>query len=222
MISTPQCPVQPASTPHVDGDRYALGWTENRSVRKMARKWVVAALEDIEKSMPFPLLGIDRSGWECINAHLLAWCAERKLTFTRSRAGNSNDGAHVEQKNGPSCAPWLVTTATTREQNWCCSTRSGSCESLLTNYFQPQQAHQQGPRLREGHQEVRRRDHTASPRRWPLTSPGRVLEHQCAAHASVRSPSPVATSLTLPPAQMTHALTSPAELNRQWCSKRSR
>ncbi len=24
---------------------------------------------------------------------------ETKITFTRSRAGNSNDGAHVEQKN---------------------------------------------------------------------------------------------------------------------------
>ena len=36
----------------------ATGWTENRSVRNKARKWVIAALEDIEKSMPFPLLGI--------------------------------------------------------------------------------------------------------------------------------------------------------------------
>jgi hypothetical protein len=37
----------------------ATGWTENRSVRNKARKWVIAALEDIEESMPFPLLGID-------------------------------------------------------------------------------------------------------------------------------------------------------------------
>src|ERR1035437_9757919 len=37
----------------------ATGWTENRSVPNKARKWVVAALEDIAKIMPFPLLGID-------------------------------------------------------------------------------------------------------------------------------------------------------------------
>ena len=42
----------------------ALGWTENRSVRNKARKWVIAALDDIEKSMPFPLLGIDRPGFD--------------------------------------------------------------------------------------------------------------------------------------------------------------
>jgi len=37
----------------------ATGWTENRSVPNKARKWVIAALADIAKVMPFPLLGID-------------------------------------------------------------------------------------------------------------------------------------------------------------------
>jgi len=36
---------------------------------------------------------------EFINWHLLRWCEKEKITFTRSRSGNSNDGAHVEQKN---------------------------------------------------------------------------------------------------------------------------
>ncbi len=27
------------------------------------------------------------------------WCIEQKITFTRSRPGSKNDGAHVEQKN---------------------------------------------------------------------------------------------------------------------------
>ena len=36
----------------------ATGWTKNRSLPK-APKWVVAALEDIAKIVPFPLLGID-------------------------------------------------------------------------------------------------------------------------------------------------------------------
>lgn len=37
----------------------ATGWTENRSVPNKARKWVVGALEEISKVMPFLLLGID-------------------------------------------------------------------------------------------------------------------------------------------------------------------
>ena len=61
---------------------------------------MLAALEDIAKILPFPLLGIDSEGGsEFINHHLLHWCEQRKITFTRSRPGNSNDGAHVEQKN---------------------------------------------------------------------------------------------------------------------------
>ena len=37
----------------------ATSWTENWSVRDKARKWVVAALEDIAKIMPFPVLGVE-------------------------------------------------------------------------------------------------------------------------------------------------------------------
>src|SRR2546428_2645240 len=63
----------------------ATGWTENRSVRNKARKWVLAALEDIASIMPFPLLGVDSdNGSEFINHHLLDWCERRQITFTRS------------------------------------------------------------------------------------------------------------------------------------------
>ncbi|MGI8576325.1 MAG: integrase catalytic domain-containing protein [Nocardioidaceae bacterium] len=78
----------------------ATGWTENRSVRNKARKWVIAALEEIASIMPFPVIGVDSdNGSEFINHHLLDWTQRRQITFTRSRPGNSNDGAHVEQKN---------------------------------------------------------------------------------------------------------------------------
>jgi hypothetical protein len=78
----------------------ATGWTENRSVKNKAEKWVFAALVEIREVFPFPILGIDSdNGSEFINWHLLRWCEKEKLTFTRSRPGNCNDGAHVEQKN---------------------------------------------------------------------------------------------------------------------------
>jgi hypothetical protein len=37
----------------------ATGWTENRTVRNKARRWVIAALADIAAVMPFPIIGVD-------------------------------------------------------------------------------------------------------------------------------------------------------------------
>jgi Integrase core domain len=78
----------------------ATGWTVNRSVKNKAAIWVFEAIEHAIRQFPFPILGIDSdNGSEFINAHLLAYCVEHKITFTRSRPGNKNDGCHVEQKN---------------------------------------------------------------------------------------------------------------------------
>ena len=78
----------------------ATGWTVNRSVKNKAAVWVLEAIDEASKQFPFPILGIDSdNGSEFINAHLFEYCLARKITFTRSRSGNKNDGAHVEQKN---------------------------------------------------------------------------------------------------------------------------
>jgi hypothetical protein len=78
----------------------ATGWTEVRTVANKSAHAVFVALVAIQAALPFPVLGIDSdNGSEFINAHLLKWCIDNKITFTRSRPGNSNDGCHVEQKN---------------------------------------------------------------------------------------------------------------------------
>ena len=78
----------------------ATGWTVNRSVRNKAEKWVFEALQHVMGVFPFPIIGIDSdNGSEFINHHLFDYCTANEITFTRSRAGHSNDGAHVEQKN---------------------------------------------------------------------------------------------------------------------------
>ncbi len=78
----------------------ATGWTVNRSVPNKAAQGVTAAIERATGKFPFPVLGIDSdNGSEFINAHLFDYCVANKLTFTRSRPGNNNDGSHVEQKN---------------------------------------------------------------------------------------------------------------------------
>src|SRR5271163_296945 len=118
----------------------ATGWTENRSVRNKARKWVLAALDDIAKVMPFPILGVDSdNGSEFINHHVLAWCEKRQITFTRSRPGNSNDGCHVEQKN------WAIVRIVVgyhrydTEAELLLLNKIWLLQSKLTNYFYPQQ-----------------------------------------------------------------------------------
>lgn len=76
------------------------GWTETRAVKNKAQKWVFSAIKDVRRTLPFPLLGIDSdNGSEFINDQLLRYCREEKITFTRSRPHNKNDGCHVEQKN---------------------------------------------------------------------------------------------------------------------------
>ena len=69
-------------------------------MRNKAAIHVVAAIEAAIALFPFPILGIDSdNGSEFINVHLFEYCVAHKITFTRSRPGNKNDGAHVEQKN---------------------------------------------------------------------------------------------------------------------------
>jgi hypothetical protein len=60
---------------------------------------VFVAIQDATAAFPFPILGIDSdNGSEFINWELFRWCEQQKLTFTRSRPGNKNDGARVEPK----------------------------------------------------------------------------------------------------------------------------
>jgi hypothetical protein len=78
----------------------ATNWTETTAVRNKHQKWVLPALHGILARFPFPVRGIDSdNGSEFINEDLLRYCAQHQITFTRSRPGHKNDGAHVEQKN---------------------------------------------------------------------------------------------------------------------------
>lgn len=78
----------------------ATGWTECIGVWGKSQRMVFAGLETIRQRLPCPLLGIDSdNGSEFLNAHLVRYCTQEKITFTRSRPYWKNDQAHVEQKN---------------------------------------------------------------------------------------------------------------------------
>ncbi len=94
----------------VDCVDIATGWTEQRAVWGKGETDVLRQIKDIERVLPFPLLGFDSdNGSEFLNYHLLRHFTERKrpIQFTRSRAYHKDDNAHIEQKNWTHVRQWL-------------------------------------------------------------------------------------------------------------------
>lgn len=80
----------------------ATGWTENCAVWNKGATGVLEKVGQMEKALPFKLLGFDcDNGPEFLNHHLWAYLRRREapVDFTRSRPYKKNDQAHVEQKN---------------------------------------------------------------------------------------------------------------------------
>jgi len=78
----------------------ATAWTEQAAILNKAQVWVFEALEYLRGRFPFPLRGLDSdNGSEFINNHLVRYCKEEDLSFTRSRPYRKNDSCYVEQKN---------------------------------------------------------------------------------------------------------------------------
>jgi hypothetical protein len=140
----------------------ATGWTENRSLPTKARKWVMAALDDITEVMPFPIRGIDSdNGSEFINFHLLDWCDKHQITFTRSRVGNKNDGCHVEQKNWTTVRTLVGYHRYDTPAELVLLNKIWTLQSLLGNYFYPQQ--KLVYKARDGAKVIKKHDTAATP-----------------------------------------------------------
>ena len=78
----------------------ATCWDSTAACKNKAQVHVFRALEAIVARFPFAVLGIDSdNGSEFINAHMLKYCTDNEITFTRSRAHKKNDSCFVEQKN---------------------------------------------------------------------------------------------------------------------------
>ena len=112
------------------------------------------ALHHIGQNLPFPLLGIDSdNGSEFINHHLLAYCQQKSITFTRARPYKKNDNAHVEQKN------WSVVRRLVGYDRYQSQEALAQLNRLYplveryVNFFQPvmqlKEKHRQGARVRK-------------------------------------------------------------------------
>lgn len=78
-------------------------WTEIRVMWCRGSEATFERIREVENAMPFLMLGFDSdNGPEFMNWHLHSYFKARSpvVLFTRSRAYQKNDNAHVEQKNG--------------------------------------------------------------------------------------------------------------------------
>jgi hypothetical protein len=118
----------------------ATGWTENRTVPDKRQAGVVAAITDVVTHLPFPIKGIDSdNGSEFINDQLYRYCQTHKLKFTRSRSGNKNDGAHVEQKNWTTVRQLVGYLRYDTDGELELLNQIWVLQSLIGNHFYPQQ-----------------------------------------------------------------------------------
>lgn len=84
------------------------GWSEQIAVVGKSEAGVIAAVDKIKNILPFELKGMDSdSGSEFVNWHMVRYCEQHKLFFTRSRPDRKNDNAYVEQKNNTHVRKWL-------------------------------------------------------------------------------------------------------------------
>jgi hypothetical protein len=170
----------------------ATGWTESRSLPDRTAKHVLAALNHIGAAMPFPILGVDSdNGSEFINDDLLRWCRQRKITFTRSRPGNKNDGCHVEQKN------WAVVRTVVGYYRYDTASELlllneiWQLQSKLTNYFHPQQ--KLISKVRTGAKVSRKHDKATTPFHRAVDHPRTAVEHIVAMTRAYSLINPAAT-----------------------------
>ena len=80
----------------------ATTWVEVRAMWGRGQAGTLTALQDVEASLPFDLLGLDSdNGGEFLNYHVMNWLQKRArpVFMTRSRPYKKDDNAHVEQKN---------------------------------------------------------------------------------------------------------------------------
>ena len=114
------------------------GWTEVQAVQNKAQVWVFAALKELRARLPFPLHGIDSdNGSEFINADLLEYCQQQRLTFTRSRPYRKNDNCYVEQKNYTVVRRHVGYQRLAGPQQLALANELYGHLRLYTNYFQP-------------------------------------------------------------------------------------
>lgn len=148
----------------------ATGWTELVAVRNKAQVWVFEALQKIRQRVPFPLLGLDSdNGAEFINNHLMRYCQQEQITFTRSRPYRKNDNCFVEQKNYSVVRRHVGYARYDTEHELQLLNELYEQLRLYVNFFLPSQKLKE--KIRHGSRVQKRYDQARTPYRRVLESP---------------------------------------------------
>ncbi|MDD3656575.1 MAG: hypothetical protein PHI72_07410 [Atribacterota bacterium] len=149
----------------------ATCWMEMTAVKNKTQCWVFAGIKEIRKRLPFPILGLDSdNGIEFINCHLIRYCEEEHITFTRARPYRKNDSCYIEQKN------WSVIRRTVgygrydTEEVLQLLNQLYVYLRLYVNFFQPVRKLMEKTRV--GSKIKKKHDVAQTPYRRILTSPG--------------------------------------------------
>ena len=143
------------------------GWTCMRAVWNKGRHGVHAAIGDIERTLPFAILGFHSdNGGEFLNHHLHSYLGGRQ---TRGRPSRKNDNAHAEQKNWTHARQLLGYDRLGNPAALPLINELLLAWELLANHFRPcmklLSKHRHGARV------VRRHDTPATPYERLLASP---------------------------------------------------
>jgi hypothetical protein len=118
----------------------ATGWTISTAFMGRSQRFCGEAIDKVKSSLPFPILGIDSdNGGEFINAHLMHYCEQHHITFTRGRAYKKNDSAHIEQKNWDIIRKMIGYGRFETYKQFDLIQRIESLLAFYQNYFQPSQ-----------------------------------------------------------------------------------
>jgi hypothetical protein len=124
-----------------DGVDVHTTWSVLRGLPNRSEASVCGHLDDVRARLPFALRGLDSdNGGEFINHQLQRYCAgqEPKILFTRSRAYQKNDQAHIEQKNFTHVRQWFGYERYDHPQVWpLIDTLCRGPLHHLLNYFLP-------------------------------------------------------------------------------------
>jgi len=140
----------------------ATGSTECVALPCRSQEWIVQAIREVERILPFPILGIDTDNDSAfLGQALYHYRQDRGTDPTRSRAYKENDPAWVEQKNG-AIVRRIVGYGRLRGQ-WATQRLAGLYEQTrwFINGFQP--SFKRVSRTRDGTRVRKRYDHPKTP-----------------------------------------------------------
>ena len=109
-------------------------------LRNSAHRWAKEAAENLKKTLPYILHGIDTdNGYEFINKQLYDWCDANAIEFTRSRSYHKNDNCLAEKKNDYAVRRFMRYARYDTEQEFLALEQVYTYLNLLLNYYYPTQ-----------------------------------------------------------------------------------